>query len=274
MKCLFVSILFFLSLTSCLAAYEDARCKCVCVDRLGAYNGTRPTGKVYVKAIAADQCTCKFMLDQEAALCPYCDCKYQVRNTTTIKVIVCLILVIISALTLYMIFLLLLEPLLSARRAGRKLGSSSGSTAVSDTHAIAGSADSIGDPGAERKRWSFEFHGPKTSWEKPSISGPPDATIATASTAAKGTNMGVSWNRSRLSTEQLIDVKRDDLTNLDRPRQRLRRPRVLPDSGSTGVVTTAGVSTMVRSVRDQQQRWKGNVEAQRARVFSEHTLLN
>ncbi|BHF79607.1 hypothetical protein SprV_0702272800 [Sparganum proliferum] len=107
----------------CPGAYEDSRCKCVCVDHSVPENhdknSTEPTRAVYVKSIPADKCTCPFMLENKADLCPYCDCKYQVRNTSTIKVVVCLIVVILSALSLYLVFMLLLEPFLTAR--GRKI---------------------------------------------------------------------------------------------------------------------------------------------------------
>nr|VZI25366.1 unnamed protein product [Spirometra erinaceieuropaei] len=107
----------------CQGAYEDSRCKCVCVDHSVPENhdknSTEPTRAVYVKSIPADKCTCPFMLENKADLCPYCDCKYQVRNTSTIKVVVCLIVVILSALSLYLVFMLLLEPFLTAR--GRKI---------------------------------------------------------------------------------------------------------------------------------------------------------
>ncbi|CAL8073881.1 unnamed protein product [Calicophoron daubneyi] len=209
------------------------------------------------------------MLGKEDALCPYCDCSYQVRNTTTIKVVVCLILVIISALTLYMVFLQLLEPLLSARRASRKMMVSGESV-----DARAGSSGSTAGRFA-RTRWSLDV--PRPSW----------ATGSSGSHLPKGAGMAVVWDRTRLSAQQLINAERsttDESPEKGRLRQRAQKP-IIEESSEQGdsphpvmitgaVIPPGSVSTVVSRVRNQQQRWKGNVEAQRARVFSEHTLLN
>ncbi|KAL5965886.1 Proton-transporting V-type ATPase complex assembly regulator TMEM9 [Taenia solium] len=116
---LLVSLVFAISVE---AVYEDARCKCVCVDhsvpKVSNESSTEPKRSVYVKSISSDKCTCPIMLEDKSDLCPYCDCKYQVRNTTTIKVVVILIVVILSTLSLYLIFMLILEPFLASR--GRK----------------------------------------------------------------------------------------------------------------------------------------------------------
>ncbi|CAH8460340.1 unnamed protein product [Dicrocoelium dendriticum] len=237
--CSFLVLLFAARVS--IATYEDARCKCACVDRSGSHNGTKPIGKIYVRSIAADQCTCAFMLGKDSALCPYCDCMYQVRNTTTIKVVVCLILVIISALTLYMGFLLLLEPLLSPRRRGGRNQISSESH--SPTLDLAARPAQSSEP--NHSRYSLDL-GPKELW----------TDLSTGQQSTKG-----------------------DSPDHPRPRHRMFKPTLLvsQDEATGSHRTTAaatGVSTMVRNVRDQQQRWKGNVEAQRARVFQEHTLLN
>ncbi|KAM7538944.1 hypothetical protein Aperf_G00000059388 [Anoplocephala perfoliata] len=102
------------------AAYEDARCKCVCVDhsvpKFSNESSTEPKRLVYVKSIPSDKCTCPIMLGDKSDLCPYCDCKYQVRNTATIKVVVILIVVMLSALSLYLVFMLILEPFFASYR--------------------------------------------------------------------------------------------------------------------------------------------------------------
>ncbi|VUZ49583.1 unnamed protein product, partial [Hymenolepis diminuta] len=104
------------------AAYEDARCKCVCVDhsvpKTSNGSSTEPKRSVYVKSIPSDKCTCQIMLEDRSDLCPYCDCKYQVRNTATIKVVVIMIVVILSTLSIYLLFMLILEPFLASRRKG------------------------------------------------------------------------------------------------------------------------------------------------------------
>lgn len=52
---------------------------------------------------------------KEKEFCPRCDCKYENRNTTTIKVIVTIVIFVISILVVYMLFLFLLDPLLNKR---------------------------------------------------------------------------------------------------------------------------------------------------------------
>ncbi|KAK8401862.1 hypothetical protein O3P69_001155 [Scylla paramamosain] len=53
----------------------------------------------------------------EQEFCPRCECKYESRNSTTIKVVVILVIWVISLLVVYMSFLLCLDPLLNKRRA-------------------------------------------------------------------------------------------------------------------------------------------------------------
>ncbi|XP_046688896.1 uncharacterized protein LOC124374790 [Homalodisca vitripennis] len=48
-------------------------------------------------------------------LCPRCECKYESRNTTIIKVVVIIVIWIISLLVIYMLFLICLDPLLNKR---------------------------------------------------------------------------------------------------------------------------------------------------------------
>uniref|UniRef100_A0A5K3EWC2 TMEM9 domain-containing protein n=1 Tax=Mesocestoides corti TaxID=53468 RepID=A0A5K3EWC2_MESCO len=108
------------------AAYEDARCKCVCVDhsvpKILNESSAEPKRYVFVKSIPSDKCTCPIMLENKSDLCPFCDCKYQIRNTTTIKVVVILIIVIISTLSFYLGFMLLLEPCLASRSRNNLFG--------------------------------------------------------------------------------------------------------------------------------------------------------
>lgn len=47
--------------------------------------------------------------------CVRCDCKYENRNTTIIKVVVIIVIWIISLLVVYMLFLICLDPLLNKR---------------------------------------------------------------------------------------------------------------------------------------------------------------
>lgn len=232
---------------SCWAAYEDARCKCVCVNRTISVNATKPIRKIYVKAIAAEKCTCPLMLEEEAtALCPYCDCTYQVRNTTTIKVVVCLILVIISALTLYMLFLLLLEPLLAMRRPSHRFPSVSMDNS-SGPFGLGSSQRSVSAAKIAKSSWNGPVDGISVIWNRPCVH-------SRSSDDIRGTIQSRTKHRVVTKPNLLISSSRD--ANMNRGPQ------------------SAGVSNVVRTVRNQQQRWKGDVETQRARVFSEHTLLN
>ena len=53
---------------------------------------------------------------QADSFCPRCNCKYQTRSLTVIKVVVILVIWVISLLLFYMAFLSILEPMLSKKR--------------------------------------------------------------------------------------------------------------------------------------------------------------
>lgn len=55
---------------------------------------------------------------KEQEFCPRCECKYENRNTSVIKVVVVMVIWVISLLVVYMLFLILLEPLLNKRVKG------------------------------------------------------------------------------------------------------------------------------------------------------------
>ncbi|ELU18840.1 hypothetical protein CAPTEDRAFT_226754 [Capitella teleta] len=98
------------------AQYEDVRCKCVCPQVLPP-NGTELSRKIMVRSFSDPQdCTCENVVDANLKhICDRCECKWQRRNTTTIKVVVILIICVVSLLFLYMLFLLCLDPLMSRR---------------------------------------------------------------------------------------------------------------------------------------------------------------
>nr|CDS29254.1 TMEM9 [Hymenolepis microstoma] len=191
-RCLVVLLAFSIAVE---ATYEDARCKCVCVDhsvlKVSNESSTEPKRSVYVKSIPSDKCTCQIMLEDKSDLCPYCDCKYQVRNTATIKVVVIMIVVILSTLSIYLLFMLILESFLSSR----------------------------------------------------------------------GRNNPMSGTQSSFSPSKTFRTFRS-YTTASQDEQRGSRES---PSGSTAVVNR---------VPDQQSNWKGRIEAQRERVFSERTILN
>ncbi|XP_025099216.1 transmembrane protein 9-like [Pomacea canaliculata] len=98
------------------ASFEDVRCKCVCPRSLDI-NGTGP---VYIKNIEPNNCRCEdvvppMMSAARGDICHYCECNYESRNTTTIKVVVIFIICVVSLLFVYMLFLLCLDPLIQRR---------------------------------------------------------------------------------------------------------------------------------------------------------------
>jgi hypothetical protein len=66
------------------------------------------------------------ILEREGEFCPLCDCKNESRNTATIKAVVVIIIVAVSLLSLYMVFLLCLEPVLAKGPAGVPVGGTAG----------------------------------------------------------------------------------------------------------------------------------------------------
>ncbi|XP_013400404.1 putative protein 2 isoform X4 [Lingula anatina] len=72
-----------------VTAQGDIRCKCVCPDR--SENTTTNKQNVYHNVDAnPEECTCEYVVkptikEIDAGFCFRCDCKYQRRNTTTIK---------------------------------------------------------------------------------------------------------------------------------------------------------------------------------------------
>jgi len=118
-------LLLFASFASINAQYEDRRCICVCPQPPGA-NASKSVGMVFNYPVPPEKCNCEDavlpnlfvdMKGHENEFCPRCDCKYESRNTTIIKVVVMLMTWVLSMLILYMIFLQCLEPLLNKKRA-------------------------------------------------------------------------------------------------------------------------------------------------------------
>lgn len=121
---IFVFCFFITSITSVLCQYEDVRCKCVCPSP-EVVNGSKSDRKLYIGNVPPLKCDCNGVIlpqvsddvrVKEKEFCPRCECKYESRNTTTIKVVVILIIWVISLLVVYMLFLMCLDPLLNKRR--------------------------------------------------------------------------------------------------------------------------------------------------------------
>ncbi|KAK2526442.1 hypothetical protein Q9233_008212 [Columba guinea] len=92
---------------------EDMRCKCVCPP----YRNI--TGQIYKKNVSQKDCNCLHVVEpmpvpgsDVEAYCLLCECKYEERSTTTIKVIIIIYLSVVGALLLYMAFLVLVDPLI------------------------------------------------------------------------------------------------------------------------------------------------------------------
>lgn len=109
-------------LSSVEAQYDDWRCKCVCPSPEVVTNETEPTKrKLYIGNVPPLRCNCDYVVlpklgsevqEKAKEFCPRCECKYESRNTKTIRWVVIFIIGIISFLFVYMGFLMLLDPLL------------------------------------------------------------------------------------------------------------------------------------------------------------------
>ncbi|KAG8194251.1 hypothetical protein JTE90_024580 [Oedothorax gibbosus] len=125
LQCYVFCAVIILSLTSISnAQYEDVRCKCICPSP-EVVKGNKTERKLYIANVVPSQCKCEgvvmpqadeFLRAKEKEFCPRCECRYERRNTTTIFVVVIIIIWLISLLTVYMLFLMCLDPLLNKRR--------------------------------------------------------------------------------------------------------------------------------------------------------------
>ncbi|KAJ8668528.1 hypothetical protein QAD02_010191 [Eretmocerus hayati] len=127
-KFLCVTLVIALYVTSAQAqSYDDKRCKCICPSLASVLNISSTDSKKvdnYITNVPASKCTCEGVVlpklgdkiaNKEQLLCPRCDCKYENRNTTIIKIVVIIVIWVISLLVIYMLFLICLEPLLNKK---------------------------------------------------------------------------------------------------------------------------------------------------------------
>lgn len=107
-------------------SYEDKRCKCICPSINSVMNNSQENSERILVIATAPQtrCDCDSVIlpkysdkikGKEQEFCVRCECKYENRNTTVIKVVVLIVIWVISLLSIYMLFLNLLEPLLNKR---------------------------------------------------------------------------------------------------------------------------------------------------------------
>ncbi|KAF5301767.1 hypothetical protein FQR65_LT08750 [Abscondita terminalis] len=110
--------------------YENSRCTCKCPSIASITNTTevpRKGGFVRIENVPSNICNCVNVVlpklgdkikGRENEFCPRCECKYEVRNVTIIKVVVIIVIWVISILVIYMAFLIILDPLLNKRAKG------------------------------------------------------------------------------------------------------------------------------------------------------------
>jgi len=115
------SLLLLLTLAQLTASgaaqFEDARCKCIC-PKMNSSDSSNQQRRIWIATKSAHECKCENVVDLKhgganKVQCARCDCKYETRNTTTIKVLVGLVITIITCLLLYMVFLVILRPLVT-----------------------------------------------------------------------------------------------------------------------------------------------------------------
>jgi len=118
--------------------HQDSRCNCVCPDpslvglpntdefeNLKIQKAIEDRRTIYINStVSPNECNCHSVVlihlnlneSQADSFCPRCNCKYQTRSLTVIKVVVILVIWVISLLLFYMAFLSILEPMLSKKR--------------------------------------------------------------------------------------------------------------------------------------------------------------
>ncbi|XP_018569819.1 uncharacterized protein CG1161 [Anoplophora glabripennis] len=124
-----IALLWMVSYTKA-QSYEDKRCKCICPSISSVTNRTETadTSRIlYIANVPPNLCNCVGVIlprigegiaGKEQEFCPRCECKYENRNTTIIKVVVIIVIWVISILVIYMAFLIILDPLLNKRIKG------------------------------------------------------------------------------------------------------------------------------------------------------------
>uniref|UniRef100_A0A4W5JUH3 Transmembrane protein 9 n=1 Tax=Hucho hucho TaxID=62062 RepID=A0A4W5JUH3_9TELE len=95
------------------SSFEDVHCKCICPP----YRNI--TGHIYNRNVSQKDCNCLHVVEpmpvpghDVEAYCLLCECKYEERSSNTIKVTIIIYLSVVGSLLLYMLFLLLVDPLI------------------------------------------------------------------------------------------------------------------------------------------------------------------
>ncbi|XP_066148238.1 uncharacterized protein CG1161 [Euwallacea fornicatus] len=124
-----VCVLYLLTQTQ--AQFNDKRCKCICPSLSSVTNKTEkthterlmhttndPPNKCNCEEVMIPQVADKLSTNEVREFCPRCECKYENRNTTVIRYVVIIVIWVISILVVYMMFLIILDPLLNKRVKG------------------------------------------------------------------------------------------------------------------------------------------------------------
>lgn len=99
----FVVLMLCFATAGTKAQYDDVRCKCICPND----RKSNKTKNVWTATVEPFECTCAHVVKKEDKFCLRCQCSYEARNTTLIKVVIILILVMLGVLMVYMAFLFL-----------------------------------------------------------------------------------------------------------------------------------------------------------------------
>ncbi|CAH2035735.1 unnamed protein product, partial [Iphiclides podalirius] len=110
-------------------AYEDKRCRCVCPSPATVFNGTLSKDrKFFTDYVPPNKCNCYGVILPKMSeevnaraqeFCPRCECKYEIRNTTVIMVVVIMVVWVLTLLAGYLIFLMCLDPLINKQHVKR-----------------------------------------------------------------------------------------------------------------------------------------------------------
>ncbi|CAM4716475.1 unnamed protein product [Leuciscus chuanchicus] len=110
---LFLVLIDVISIAHADKSFEDVRCKCICPP----YRNI--SGHIYKRNVTQKDCNCLHVVEpmpvpghDVEAYCLLCECKYEERSSNTIKVTIIIYLSVVGALLLYMLFLLLVDPLI------------------------------------------------------------------------------------------------------------------------------------------------------------------
>uniref|UniRef100_A0A182WJN6 TMEM9 family protein n=1 Tax=Anopheles minimus TaxID=112268 RepID=A0A182WJN6_9DIPT len=238
-------------------SYEDKRCKCICPSFKTVDNTTQEGTErmLIIDNVPPNKCNCDGVIlprlvnkvkGKEQEICPRCDCKYENRNTTIIKVVVIIVIWIISLLVIYMLFLMCLDPLLNKRvKANYQEHTNEDVIIASDSISTKDASTSINGPlprqfrDTYRNKYSGSF-----------------VTTTIGRSRDSGSESEVEFLAA--NHHRPDDYERDD----------------------TAVTVGNGQDMHVREnnvlnrVGHQQDKWKRQVREQRRNIYDRHTMLN